>query len=444
MKRISQPGDTGRERRLAAGREQRNRLSRAKLGQLRPRAQGFDPVKLLSSASSGRIAALLPLKYSRMTASPFAFFRGSVALMAADLAREPHTDLAVQLCGDAHLQNMGSFQGPDGRLVFDINDFDETLPGPWDWDVKRMAASIVLAGLESEHKLPACESAVETFAASYCTLIESLAEQPILVAARYQIHRLQKTEAVSAAFAQAERATPSDLLRKYTETGSGGRVRFKKIDQVIWRVRASRREGVLASLPNYRKSLPIERLHLFDFFQPLDVAFKIVGTGSVGLRDYLILMQGNGESDPLFLQIKQEVASIYAPYLGGPAVGNQGQRVAEGQRKVQPLSDLLLGWTRIGANDYLVRQLSDHKGGVDLAHLKGEGLAGLAAIAGELLARGHARSGDALAIKGYIGAAERLVKAVAHYGLAYAERAQSDFHVFQKAVRAEQVKVAAA
>ncbi|MGA8030556.1 MAG: DUF2252 domain-containing protein [Bryobacteraceae bacterium] len=431
-----------REQRLKHGRDQRERLSRSKLGEVHAHKRLFDPIKLLFSLTDGRVPSLLPIKYGRMAVSPFAFFRGAVGIMAADLAAEPNTGLTVQLCGDSHVQNLGSFEGPDGRLVFDINDFDETIPGPWEWDVKRMAASIVLAGLESGHRQSACAPAVESFAGSYCTSLEQLAEQPILTAARHQIHRVKKAQAVSAALQQAARACPDDLLRKYTENGARGRAHFKKVEHVLWRLQGGGRRDTLAALPLYRQSLAPERLHLFDFFHPLDVAFKVVGTGSVGLRDYVVLMEGNGAGDPLFLQIKQEVASAYAPYLNNLRYAHQGQRVAEGQRKVQPISDLLLGWTRIGEHDYLVRQLNDHKGKVDLTQLAGEGLQSLGAVAGELLARGHARSGDALAIKGYIGNCDKVLKAIVQYGLEYAAVTQADFESFKKAMEQKRGKTA--
>jgi uncharacterized protein (DUF2252 family) len=306
-----------------------------------------------------------------------------------------------------------------------------------------MAASIVLAGLEANHRRSSCASAVEVFANSYCTSIEALAEQPILVAARHQIHRAKRAQAVSAALQQAERADPCDLLAKYTEKAAKGSLQFKKIEHVIWRVHGRRRQEILASLALYRESLLPERLHLFEFFRPLDVAFKVVGTGSVGLRDYVVLMFGNGAGDPLFLQVKQEMPSVYASYLKGHMYPNQGQRAAEGQRKIQPVSDLLVGWTRIGEHDFLVRQLNDHKGSVDLEKLRGEGLTSLAGVAGELLARGHARSGDALAIKGYIGRPDKLMKSIVRYGLEYANLAQSDFELFKKAIEEQRLKVAA-
>jgi uncharacterized protein (DUF2252 family) len=290
--------------------------------------------------------------------------------------------------------------------------------------------------LESEHRRSQCGGAVEAFASSYSATIRSLASQPVLVYARHQIHRAKRAQAISAALQQAQRANPADLLAKYTDAG-----RFKKIEHALWRLQGNERRDVLASLDLYRQSLAPERLHLFEFFRPLDVAFKVVGTGSVGLRDYVILMEGNGPADPLFLQIKQEVESAYAPYLKAGHYPNQGQRVAEGQRKVQPVSDLLLGWTRIGKHDYAVRQLNDHKGSVDLTQLRGAGLNSLALVAGELLARGHARSGDPVTLCAYIGNGDKVAKAIVRYGLEYASVAQADFDLFTKAIREEKVKV---
>ena len=431
------------EQRLKEGRDARERLSRGKFGDLKPRKRTFDPIDILQRSAEERVPALLPLKYSRMSASPFAFFRGAVSIMAADLARQPHTGVLVQLCGDAHVQNLGSFEAPDGRLVFDINDFDETIAGPWEWDLKRMAASIVLAGSECGHAKSGCGSAVEVFAEAYCKTIEKLAELPILTAARFQIHRIEKSQPISAALQQAQRANPVDLLKKYTETSGRQQPHFKKVEHVLWRILGSERQEILDALSKYRESLAPDRLHLFNFFRPADVGFKVVGTGSVGLRDYVVLMEGGGSKDPLFLQIKQEVDSAYASYLRASKYGHQGQRVAEGQRKLQPVSDLLLGWTRIGEHDFLVRQLNDHKGSVDLDRLRGEGLESLANVAGELLARGHARSGDALAIKGYIGNCERVLSEIVKYGLNYAALTESDFDLFKKAIKQQRLRVAA-
>jgi uncharacterized protein (DUF2252 family) len=264
-----------------------------------------------------------------------------------------------------------------------------------------------------------------------------------LVAARHQIHRLTKSQAVTAALDQAERAKPADLIQKYSERDGHGKMRFKNIPRVLWRILSKERKGVLDSLAPYRKSLAPDRLHLFDFFHELDVAFKIVGTGSVGLRDYVVLMEGNGPEDALFLQIKQEDRSAYAPYLKHAHYDHQGQRVVEGQRRIQIVSDLLLGFTRIGDEDYLVRQLNDHKGRIDILKLRGDGLDSLAGVAGELLARGHVRSGDGLAIKGYIGSYEKITKSIVKYAMRYADVTNNDFADFKKAIKEGSIKVAA-
>jgi uncharacterized protein (DUF2252 family) len=430
--------------RLNYGRSRRKDFSRSKLGELHNRSRTFQPLGVLLSATEGRVASLLKIKYARMATSPFAFFRGAVSIMAADFSNEANTALQVQLCGDAHLRNLGCFATPDGRLVFDINDFDETTAGPWEWDVKRMATSIVLAGEESGHRTSACEQVAETFAATYCRTLELLADMPLLEAARHQIHRAKRSGPIAAALQESARATPCDLLRKYTESTPRKPVQFREIPQQLWRVHGKERADVLDSLALYRNSLGPERVHLFAFFEPVDVAFKVVGIGSVGLRDYVVLMGGNGPNDPLFLQIKQEVASAYAPFLRNSHVANHGERVLIGQHRIQPASDLLLGWTRIGEHDYLVRQLNDHKGSVDITKLRGEGLTTLAEIAGELLARGHTRSGDAVAIKGYIGACDKIVRAIAKYAAAYARITHADFELFSKAIKDGKIKIAAA
>jgi len=376
--------------------------------------------------------------------------------MAADLARLPHSSLFVQLCGDAHVQNLGSFAAPDGKLVFDFNDFDETIPGPWEWDVKRMATSLVLAGRESGHGHAHCNTAAEAFVSSYCRAIDAFSHQPILQVARHQVHREESIAPIHAALLQSERARPLDLLKKLTEPGrrrprhsreSHSR-HFRNLPPILRRIQGKDARAVLASLTPYLDSLAPDRPHLFDLFRPIDVGFKVVGTGSVGLRDYVVYCEGNGPRDPLFLQIKQEVASAYSPFLSGTrfvtaAPGHhQGRRVAEGQRAIQPLSDLLLGWTTMGSHQYLVRQLNDHKGKVNLQLLRGGGLKSLALVAGELLARGHARSGDACQIRGYCGAGEKIPRALREFATAYADQTETDYRAFLAAVKNGKIKVA--
>jgi uncharacterized protein (DUF2252 family) len=362
--------------------------------------------------------------------------------MVADLARLPHSGLNVQLCGDAHVQNLGSFATPDGKLVFDLNDFDETIRGPWEWDVKRMAASIVLAGQEAGHDRAGCKSAANAFAESYFRHIAEFSVQPILLVARHQIHREKRIQPIHAALRQSERARPLDLLDRFTEKGPNGRLHFRDVRPRFWRIRGQKAKEVLSSLEGYRKNLAPERRHMFDLFQVVDVGFKVVGTGSVGLRDYVILFQGNSAKDPMFLQIKQEAPSAYAKYLPDAVHEHQGQRTAEGQRAIQPISDLLLGWTTIGHHHYLVRQLNDHKGSVDLEELRGAGLRSLALVAGELLARGHARSGDAVAIDGYCGSGAKTPRAIRDFACQYADQTEADYGAFVAAVKSGKIRAA--
>ncbi len=428
------------KQRIELGKSRRNAVSRTAHGKLRLKSRTFDPIRLLLSSTDGRVPELLPIKYARMSASPFAFFRGAVSIMAADLARLPHSGIEVQLCGDAHVQNMGSFASPDGKLIFDLNDFDETIRGPWEWDVKRMATSIVLAGRAASQKGAECRSAVETFVENYCRLMAEFAQRPILEVARHVIHRGGQSEPVHAALRQSERTKPLDLLKKYTKLVHG-KHQFVDHRPVLWRLKGQEAKQVLTSLKAYRETLAPERKHLFDMFQPLDVGFKVVGTGSVGLRDYVVLFEGNGPDDPLFLQVKQEVKSAYAHYLRGSRYKNQGERVVEGQRAIQPVSDPFLGWTAFEGHEYLVRQLNDHKGSIDLATLKGDGLESLALMAGELLARGHARSGDPCMIHGYSGSGSKTVKALADFASAYADQTEADYSEFMAAIKKKEIKV---
>ncbi|MCU1337224.1 MAG: hypothetical protein JWO19_2805 [Bryobacterales bacterium] len=434
--------DTSAKERVQYGKKRRDTVGRAAQANLRPKNRQFDPITVLQVADEGRIPQLLPLKYARMKASPFAFFRGAVSIMAADLGRLPNTGLRVQLCGDAHVQNLGSFAAPDGNLVFDLNDFDETVRGPWEWDVKRMATSIILAGQDSGHNRAACSDAAEAFVGSYCRSIFEFSQQPILQVARHQIKREWRVQPIQLALRRSERARPLDLLQKLTESNGRGQPRFRDLRPLSWRIRGENAREILGSLGEYRNNLAPERRHLFNLFRPIDVGFKVVGTGSVGLRDYVVLFEGNGAQDPMFLQIKQEVASAYAPYLQKPVQQHQGRRAAEGQRAVQSVSDLLLGWTTIGRHHYLVRQLNDRKGSINLQHLRDGGLKSLALVAGELLARGHARSGDACEIRGYCGSGVKMAKALRDFACAYADQTEADYGAFVRAIRSGKIKVA--
>jgi uncharacterized protein (DUF2252 family) len=427
--------------RRAFGQSRRKQVRRQEQKLWRASDRQTDPIDALAAASVGRVPALLAIKWERMAAGPFGFFRGAVPVMAADLAVLPHTGIFTQLCGDAHVRNLGAFAAPDGRLVFDINDFDETIRGPFEWDVKRLATSIILAGREAGSKNPACNEAAATLLRNYRRSMHAFARMAVMDVARYQVHRLQRIAPVSQVLRKAERATPltnqahltvlPKAAAKGEKNASPAHRIFVEQKPLQFRLTGAKASRVLDSLSLYRESLLPERQHFFDLYRPLDVAFRVVGTGSVGLRDYVVYLEGNGSDDPLFLQIKEEANSAYAPYLGEMgAPQHQGQRAVQGQRSMQFLSDLLLGWTTIDNRHYLVRQLNDHKASIAVEDLKGEALNQYAEICGELLARGHARAGDAVALSGYIGNSDRLIDAIAEFAVDYADQTEADYKEF--------------
>jgi uncharacterized protein (DUF2252 family) len=432
--------------RYALGQARRKQLRRQDHAHWRSPASRPSPVDTIARSMRGRIPSLVTLKYERMLASPFGFFRGAVPVMAADLAALPNTGILSQICGDAHVRNLGAYAAPDGRLIFDINDFDETCTAPFEWDVKRLATSIVLAGRENNQKASACGEAVFILAQSYRRLAASLARTPVVELARYQVHRLERVTPVSDALRKAESETPLSTLARFTMESKGGKSgqparHFREEPPLLTRLPQAQARAVLASFATYRNSLLPERRHFLDQYVPVDVGFKVVGTGSVGLRDYLVYLEGNGPNDPLFLQVKEEGGSAYAPYLAGHGArhaAHQGQRVAEGQRAMQGQSDPFLGWTTIAHRDYLVRQLNDHKASVDLEALRGSGLWEYAAVCGELLARGHARSGHVHLITGYLGAGIKQDKfdlALAAFAEAYADQTEADWRALVKSRR---------
>ena len=433
------------EERSHLGQARRKQVGRQEHSELNIKARKTPPPKLLDRSMRGRVPALIKLKYELMAQSPFGYFRGAVPVMAADLAVLPSTGIVSQLCGDAHVRNLGAYAAPDGRLVFDINDFDETIRGPFEWDLKRMAASLVLAGRESGHKDASARQAVEKCIERYSAQMRAFAKMPGLDVAHFQVRRLSQVAPVQAALMKAERSTPQHTLEQLTEPASksgagkpGAPRRFRELKPTLTRVTGAQATAVLASLAPYREMLEPQRQHLLSFYQPVDVAFKVVGTGSVGLRDFCIYFEGNGPADPLFLQIKEEPASGYAPYLpDARPPHHNGQRVAEGQRAMQLQSDPFLGWTHIGGRQYLVRQLNDHKGSIDLPDLAGPGLQAYGEVCGELLARGHARSGDPLVIAGYLGSGDGFAEALAKFGSLYADQTEKDWEALRRSRKAK-------
>jgi uncharacterized protein (DUF2252 family) len=420
---------TPQERR-ALGRARRKQLARQEHSQWKPESRRRGPVELLQESMRGRIPQLVTLKYERMLESPFGYFRGAVPVMAADLGTLPNTGIVNQICGDAHVRNLGAYAAPDGRLVFDINDFDETIAGPFEWDLKRLSTSLVLCGSALAAKKSACQAAVLAFIERYKRFVDTFARMPVTEIARYQVHRLQRISPVSKALLKAERSTPLHSLERLTEpakTPNSKRI-FKDQKPLLTRVTAAQRRAVLSSLVEYNQTLQPERRHFLAQYNPIDVAFKVVGTGSVGLRDYVIYFEGNGPGDPLFLQIKEQPGSAYAPYVNVDSLAShQGQRVVNGQRALQFQSDPFLGWTTIANRQYQVRQLNDHKGSIEIEDLAGDGLFEYAEMCGELLARGHARSGDACVLAGYIGNGEKFCEALVRFAEAYAEQTEKDW-----------------
>lgn len=436
------------EERQKLGRAQRKLAGRHAHHDLKARQRKATALELLEHSMRGRVPALIRLKYQLMCMSPFAYFRGAAPVMAADLAALPRTEIVAQICGDAHVRNLGAYAAPDGRLLFDINDFDETIAAPFEWDLKRMAASLVLAGRAAGHKDASACDAVEACVASYAALMKQFAGMPHLEVARFQVHRLGIAKPVHAALLKAERATPPHTLEQLTETAGKkkGSRRFKELKPMLTRVTGGRAAQVLRSLKAYATVLEPQRQHLLSLYRPLDVAFKVVGTGSVGLRDYCVYFEGNGPGDPLFLQIKEETRSAYAPYLRSgrvarhesqPAAVHNGWRVAEGQRAMQMQSDPFLGWTQFGRRQYLVRQLNDHKGSIEIDDLAGDNLKAYAEVCGELLARGHARSGDALMIASYLGSGDSFAEALRAFGARYADQTEKDWEELKRSEKAK-------
>ena len=429
-----------REERRTFGRALRNQVGRPQQGEWDPKQRTADVIALLQENNRDRLQHLLPIKYEHMAASPFGFFRGAVPLMAADLAPLPTTGLLTQICGDAHVQNLGAFEAPDGRLIFDINDFDETVVGPWEWDVKRMSASLVLAGREAGNSDKQCKAAVVAFVERYRECMRTFSEMPVVDLARFQTHRVEAP--VKSVLRKAERATPLHNLEKLTVL-SKGKHRFREQRPMQFHIHQPEASKVIASLDEYVKTLSPERAFFFSQYVTQDVVFRVVGTGSVGTRDYVLLMFAGAVSDPIFLQIKEEPLSSYAPYLPpGRTPAHQGERVVEGQRAMQMQSDIFLGWTTIDGRHYIVRQLRDHKASIDTSILLGNGLTQYARMAGELLAKGHARSGDPCALSGYLGTADKCDLAMSRFAIAYANQTEKDWEALRLAIRNGKLKAA--
>ncbi len=379
-----------------------------------------DPLAILAQQDESRLPELLPIRYGRMSATPFTFLRGAAAVMASDLAAGSRTDLAVELCGDAHLGNFRWYHAPDRQLVFDLNDFDETLPGPFEWDLKRFAASVTVAGRTNGFSREKSRAATRSAVRSYREFIAESSELSPLDVYYYRLESemaLQRIQRHGKKFRKwgedvLRKAAKMNSLRaldKLTDIVDGRRVIVPDpplVYRVDERLAAGEDGGVSAFFERYRESLPLDRRVLIDRFSPVDVAKKVVGVGSVGTRCLIMLLEA-GDGTPLFLQFKQAVASVLEPYLGASFFAQAGQRVVEGQRMIQAASDVFLGWARWQGSDgeqvdFYFRQLWDGKGKLDVETMGPKRLAAFAGICGKTLAFAHARSGDAMMIRGYI------------------------------------------
>jgi uncharacterized protein (DUF2252 family) len=406
-----------------------------------------DPLAILQHQAESRIPDLVPLRHARMAASPFAFFRGGAAIMASDLARTTSTGVYVQACGDAHLLNFGLFGSAERRIVFDINDFDETLPGPWEWDLKRLAASVVLAarslGLDAQLQRSIVEGSVREYATYLCELAE-LATLDVWYAdvdaeeVARDIRNTALRRSAARAVDKARRRTNLRALEKLTQVRDGRRV-IVDDPPVVEHVTDITMTSVLGLLEGYAETLSDDRRSLLAEFDLVDAARKVVGVGSVGTRCYVMVGQGRAGLDPLILQVKEAEDSVLAPFIGASEYAHKGRRVVEGQRLMQATSDLFLGWSTGGGHQFYIRQLHDMKGGIELDGSTPDEFEHYAKLCAATLARAHARSLDPAVIAGYCGKGRRLGVAIARFAQVYADLSERDYATFREAIAAGEI-----
>jgi uncharacterized protein (DUF2252 family) len=437
------------------GRSARTRLPRSSLADYVVAQDRPDPVALLETQATTRVAELVPIRYGRMLASPLSFYRGAAMIMASDLATGSQTGQQVQLCGDAHLSNFGLFASPERNLVFELNDFDETLPGPWEWDVKRLLASLAVAGRSNGFDAAACEQVVRATAEGYRIRMLALAEMreldlwyaqtcvnDALIASVDSTfgHQIRRTAA------KAKSRNHLQALAELTRLVDGQRrlasdpPLLVPIDELVGEAEAHAHEhhmGVL--IRTYLQSLETNRRVLANRFRYVGMARKVVGVGSVGTRAWIVLMMGRDENDPLLLQVKEAQPSVLEFYLPPSAYENAGERVVVGQRLMQAAGDILLGWLHaVGPDghegDYYVRQLRDWKGSANVQSMNAKVLADYGRSCGEVLARAHARTGDRIAIASYLGKGDQADRALVRYAAAYADQNDLDYKVLRETV----------
>jgi hypothetical protein len=441
------------EDQAAAGKSIRSRVSRQSHAHWHPSKGRPDPVEMLVESSKGRIPHLIPIRYGRMLQSPFAFFRGAASIMAEDLSHAPTTGLRVQSCGDCHLVNFGGYATPERRMVFDINDFDETLPAPWEWDVKRLAASFFIAGRNNRLSLRDTRRSTLACIESYRTWMSKLAGMRVLdawymsideAAVLREISDQMAGRRVRRRFAKAKGQSAAESLFPRLTHVQGGRISIKDQQPLIFHPEGAARKNWLAivdrGLKSYRETLQEDRRVLFDQYRLVDMSMKVVGVGSVGTRCGILLMLAS-ENDPLFLQIKEARTSVLEPYAGKSLHKSRGQRVVTGQRIMQSASDLFLGWTRSDkGHDFYLRQLRDAKIKPLVEIFGANEMMEYGRLCGWALARAHARSPGTAAISGYLGKSDAFDRAIADFAAAYAEQNDRDYAALVKAVRSGDIE----
>jgi uncharacterized protein (DUF2252 family) len=435
-----------RAERRANGKALREKCPRTSQGEWKPRARSQDIVSLLEESDADRIKGLIPLKYQRMAVSPFTFFRGSAIIQARDLATTNVSGIIVQACGDCHLANFGGFASPERRLVFDINDFDETFPGPWEWDVKRLCASLMLASRDCKFSKSHADAAVRAAATEYRERMAEFAEMTVLdryyasVTLEAVQHRFRNDPDMSARLLKKEKQshsrTSEGVVPKLTVVVDGQR-KIKDDPPALYHYQSFTRDlekHQQKFTEQYKQSLQADRRLLYEVYQRQDSVVKVVGVGSVGTRCFVSLLLAD-EDDPLFLQFKEARKSVLEPPGGKSRYENQGYRVVAGQRQMQAASDIFLGWSSTMGHDYYVRQFRDMKVTAEVETFKPSTLVAYATLCGWTLARAHAKTGNAAMIAGYLGSSEQFDDALLRYAEVYADQAERDFKTFQAAIR---------
>ena len=433
-----------RAQRFALGRQLRQDLPRTSLGKWRPDKRRLDPIAQIVQSHDGRIASLIPVRVGRMAASPYGFLRGATVVMAHDLSQLRATGITPVICGDAHLGNFGFYASPERDLVIDLNDFDEAHPGPWEWDLRRLVVSLWIAGRQNGMTEANCGDAVMACVASYRESLRFLSNQPLLWRSfqRVTVDQLHTTvkekslrERIARAAALARTRTSDRSLPRFTAVGGAGR---RIVDQppLLTRVPGKPAKRIAQAIDNYLATLAHHWRRVVAGYTLVDVAHKVVGVSSVGLRSYVALLEGSSPDDVIFLQLKQARRSVVARYVHGESArhAHQGQRVVEYQQALQTVSDPLLGWTTIDGLSYYVRQFRDMKGTIPIDDIKPGALKDYARILGQLLAKGHARTSGASMIAGYVGSSTRLDSAMKRFARAYADQIEADHEALVKAV----------